>query len=120
WARNPWARNPWAWNGAACCWPGMDQEVEAREPGPTRVWDAVGGGAGQAGLSAAHHLRVRGVATLVLDANDRPGGAWQHRWDSLTMQDVHGVADLPGAPAPPRSTARANEVVPAYFADYEA
>ncbi len=85
-----------------------------------QVWDAIVIGAGQAGLSAAHHLRARGVRTFVLDANPRPGGAWQHRWDSLTMQDVHGVADLPDAPAPDRSTARANEAVPAYFAAYEA
>ena len=35
------------------------------------------------------------------------------------MEDVHGVADLPDAPAPGRSDARANVVVPAWFADYE-
>ncbi len=56
----------------------------------------------------------------MLDANPQPGGAWQHRWDSLTMQDVHGVADLPGEPAPPRSGKRANDAVPAYFGAYEA
>ncbi|MFC6696967.1 FAD-dependent oxidoreductase [Nocardioides daphniae] len=83
-------------------------------------WDAVVIGAGQAGLSAAHHLRRRGVPTLVLDGNDAPGGAWQHRWDSLRMDGVHGVADLPGAPAPPRGPQRANEVLPAWFAAYEA
>ncbi|CAM3457479.1 FAD-dependent oxidoreductase [Nocardioides dubius] len=84
-----------------------------------RIWDAVVIGAGQAGLSAAHHLVQRNVDTLVLDANPAPGGAWQHRWDSLTMDDVHGVADLPGAVAPPRGRSRANEAVPTYFADYE-
>jgi hypothetical protein len=36
----------------------------------------------------------------VLDVDDRPGGAWQHRWDSLSMDDVHGVADPPDAPVP--------------------
>jgi cation diffusion facilitator CzcD-associated flavoprotein CzcO len=76
-------------------------------------------GAGQAGLSASRHLARRGIDHLVLDADDRPGGAWQHRWDSLTMRDVHGVADLPDAPAPGRSDERANVVVPAWFADYE-
>ena len=81
-------------------------------------------GAGQAGLSAAYHLvrlgLVPGNDLLVLDANPAPGGAWQHRWSSLTMADVHGVAALPGVPeplAPPREPA--NLVVPAYFADYE-
>ncbi|WP_312008545.1 FAD-dependent oxidoreductase [Nocardioides alcanivorans] len=84
-----------------------------------QVWDVIVVGAGQAGLSAAHHLKVRGLETLVLDANEAPGGAWQHRWDSLTMADVHGVADLPDASAPPTSRERANRVVPGYFADYE-
>ncbi len=55
----------------------------------------------------------------MLDANHAPGGAWQHRWDSLGMDDVHGIADLPDALAPSRSSARANAVVPTYFADYE-
>ena len=78
-------------------------------------------GAGQAGLSAAYHLKRLGVGDLVvLDANDRPGGAWQHRWDTLTMEDVHGVADLPGAALPPHEgSVRANALVPAYFAGYE-
>jgi len=79
-------------------------------------------GAGQAGLSSAHHLLRRGLApfdqVVVLDADARAGGAWQHRWDSLTMSDVHGVAGLPGLDAP-SGAGRANEVVPAYFADYE-
>ena len=35
-----------------------------------------------------------------------PGGAWQHRWSSLSMDDVHGVADLPGSAAPGRLAAR--------------
>lgn len=76
-------------------------------------------GAGQAGLSASRHLARRGIEHVVLDANDAPGGAWQHRWDSLGMDDVHGVADLPDAAAPTASSQRANEIVPTYFADYE-
>jgi cation diffusion facilitator CzcD-associated flavoprotein CzcO len=78
-------------------------------------------GAGQAGLSAAHHLGRLGVGPfVVLDANDRPGGAWQHRWDSLTMSDVHGIAELPGMPVPEHDAADpANVVVPRYFGEYE-
>lgn len=83
------------------------------------VYDALVIGAGQAGLAASYHLRRLGIDHLVLDADERPGGAWQHRWDSLTMLDVHGVADLPSAPAPGRTADRANEVVPEYFARYE-
>ena len=57
--------------------------------------DTVVIGAGQAGLSASYHLSRLGLGHLVLDADEWPGGAWQHRWDSLTMRDVHGVAALP-------------------------
>ncbi|WP_067441644.1 NAD(P)-binding domain-containing protein [Nocardioides jensenii] len=83
------------------------------------ILDSLVIGAGQAGLSTSFHLRRLGLDHVVLDANPRAGGAWQHRWDSLTMADVHGVADLPDAPAPGRSHDRANEVVPSWFADYE-
>ena len=75
-------------------------------------------GAGQAGLSASYHLQRRGIDHVVLDAGATPGGAWQHRWDSLGMDDVHGVASLPGDDAP-RGPGRANAVVPASFAAYE-
>lgn len=85
-------------------------------------------GAGQAGLSAAYHLRRRGfepdpAATrsfVVLDAERSPGGAWQHRWESLRMETVNGIHELPGfavPPADPRASAR--DVLPAYFDEYE-
>src|SRR5882757_10944686 len=58
---------------------------------------------------------------VVLDRNPAPGGAWQHRWDSLTMHDVHGIANLPGVAVPESAgDERANEFVPQYFTDYEA
>ncbi len=78
-------------------------------------------GAGQAGLSAAHHLARLGVDRfVVLDANPQPGGAWQHRWPTLTMGDVHGVAALPGMALPPHDAETpARDVVPAYFRRYE-
>ncbi|PWN04767.1 pyridine nucleotide-disulfide oxidoreductase [Nocardioides silvaticus] len=84
-----------------------------------QVYDAVVIGAGQAGLSASYHLKRLGVDHVVLDANERAGGAWQHRWDSLSMDDVHGVADLPDSPAPSRGEDRANNVIPGWFGDYE-
>lgn len=39
--------------------------------------------------------------------------------DSLTMNDVHRVADLPGAPAPGASSTQSNKAIPDYFARYE-
>jgi cation diffusion facilitator CzcD-associated flavoprotein CzcO len=89
-------------------------------------------GAGQAGLSAAYHLRRRGLVPVsapeagargtfvVLDANAAPGGAWQHRWPSLRMATVNGIHELPGFPVPPADpTAASRDVLPAYFAAYE-
>jgi hypothetical protein len=83
------------------------------------ILDSVVIGAGQAGLSASYHLLRRDVAHVLLDADEHPGGAWQHRWDSLTMHDVHGVAALPDSVSPEGSAGRANQVVPAYFGGYE-
>ncbi len=82
-------------------------------------------GAGQAGLSAAYHLRRRGFAPydgfVVLDADAAPGGAWAHRSPSLRMATVHGFHDLPDFELPaPDPQAPAREVVPGYFAAYEA
>ena len=84
-----------------------------------RVHESIVIGAGQAGLASSYHLARLGIDHLVLDANPTPGGAWQHRWDSLTMDDVHGIADLPGAPAPAPSRGRANVVLADWFAAYE-
>lgn len=88
-------------------------------------------GAGQAGLSAAYHLQRRGFVParsasagdrtfVVLDAEEAPGGAWQHRWPSLKMGSVNGIYELPDYAVPsgdPQDPSRA--VLPAYFAAYE-
>ncbi len=92
--------------------------------GATNV-DVVVIGAGQAGLSAAYHLRRRGFPPydgfVVLDADPAPGGAWAHRSPSLRMATVHGFHDLPDFELPPPDPAApAREVVPGYFAAYEA
>jgi cation diffusion facilitator CzcD-associated flavoprotein CzcO len=106
----------------------------AQSAGPRVVdVDVVVVGAGQAGLSAAHHLRKAGFVAVgapdwdradrtfvVLDDNPRPGGAWQHRWPALTMGAAHRVHDLPGMTLPlSEDDRRANEAVPEYFAQYE-
>lgn len=84
------------------------------------MWESIVIGAGQAGLSTSFHLARLGVRHVVLDANPRAGGAWQHRWDALTMSDVHGVAELPDAPLPTvHGLEAANRFVPDYFTDYE-
>lgn len=88
-------------------------------------------GAGQAGLSAAYHLRRRGFAPavgrgaaersyVVLDAGAGPGGAWRHRWRSLRMSTVNGIFDLPGLAKPPLDRDEPSAAaVPRYFAAFE-
>lgn len=105
--------------------------MTAQVRGRAREVDVVVIGAGQAGLSAGYHLRRRGFVPadraaigdrtfVMLDGDAGPGGAWRHRWESLTMSTVNGIFGLPGAPVPEVDpTLPSREVLPAYFADYE-
>ncbi|WP_407571894.1 NAD(P)-binding domain-containing protein [Deinococcus altitudinis] len=108
-------------------------------PGTALKTDVVVIGAGQAGLSAAYHLRQLGLAPgrgyVVLDASAAPGGAWQHRWPTLTLSTVNRIHDLPGlafeqalnegpveTEAPdvlPATRVQARVAVPRYFRAYE-
>ena len=92
------------------------------------VTDVVVIGAGQAGLSAAHHLQRLGLEPvkqlIVLDDQPEAGGAWRHRWPSLTLSTVNRLHDLPGLPfadvvGSPGGEVQANRAVPEYFAAYE-
>ncbi|PFG27902.1 NAD(P)-binding domain-containing protein [Corynebacterium renale] len=77
-------------------------------------------GAGQAGLATAHEVLRRGITPLLVDANPAPGGAWLHRWPSLTLGRAHGIADLPGFPLDrPSRSIPASRVVSDYYAAYE-
>jgi cation diffusion facilitator CzcD-associated flavoprotein CzcO len=85
-------------------------------------------GAGQAGLSSAYYLKRRGMEPgkgfVVLDDAPRPGGAWQHRWSSLTLKNVNGVSDLPGmhfseACDLANKDTPVNTLVPEYYGQYE-
>ncbi|MER5601427.1 NAD(P)-binding domain-containing protein [Streptomyces sp. NPDC002265] len=81
-------------------------------------------GAGQAGLSAAYHLRRAGFRPehdfVVLDHSTGPGGAWQFRWPTLTYGKVHGMHALPGMELTDADPARpSSEVISAYFDRYE-
>lgn len=86
--------------------------------------DVVVIGAGQAGLSAAYYLARHGLVAetdfVVLDANPAPGGAWLHRWPSLTLGGAHGIHDLPGMKRPPSDPREpASAVVSSYYGSYE-
>ncbi|GAA3826451.1 flavin-containing monooxygenase [Streptomyces phyllanthi] len=88
-------------------------------------------GGGQSGLSAGYHLKRRGFTSaltdpdgdrtfVVLDAEPAAGGAWRHRWESLRMNTVNGIFDLPDFPQPPVDPDEPSRTaVPRYFAAFE-
>ena len=57
-------------------------------------------GGGQAGLSAGYHLQRRGVPFIILDACERVGDPWRHRWNSLRLFTPARFAGLDGMPFP--------------------
>jgi putative flavoprotein involved in K+ transport len=75
---------------------------------PGRPLDVVVVGAGQAGLAVAYYLRRAGFAphrdVVVLDANERPGGAWQHLWPSMRLFSPPAFSSLPGWMMPAADT----------------
>ncbi|MFD1165928.1 NAD(P)-binding domain-containing protein [Sphingobacterium daejeonense] len=85
-------------------------------------------GAGQAGLSAAYYLKKEGIEPgkgfVVLDDEIGAGGAWQLRWNSLTLSNVNGINDLPGmgfseAVNKDDKELQANVALPQYYEKYE-
>jgi putative flavoprotein involved in K+ transport len=68
-------------------------------------FDTVVIGGGQAGLSAGYHLRKAGRSFVILDANERIGDSWRHRYDSLRLFTPARYAGLPGGRFPGRGSA---------------
>ena len=64
------------------------------------TYDCIVVGGGQSGLATGYYLRRQKLDFLILDANDSPGGAWQHVWDSLTLFSDAQSSTLPGWPMP--------------------
>ncbi|HWX49976.1 MAG TPA: NAD(P)-binding domain-containing protein [Roseomonas sp.] len=63
--------------------------------------DVVVIGGGQSGLAAGYFLRRGDIDFEILDAHDRPGGAWPDAWDSLRLFSPAQMSSLPGWPMPP-------------------
>lgn len=83
-------------------------------------------GGGQAGLSVAYFLHRFGLGDRyqILDHYAHPGGAWQHRWPTLTLAAANRVHDLPGhglveALGVDCDAFPARTAVPEYFGKYE-
>ena len=59
-------------------------------------YDVVIVGAGQAGIAMGYYLKQEGLSFLLIDANDRVGDAWRHRYDSLVLFTPRKYSTLPG------------------------
>ncbi|BBK40658.1 monooxygenase [Allostella vacuolata] len=53
-------------------------------------------GGGQSGLAVGYFLRRLDLDFEILDAHDRPGGAWPDMWDSLRLFSPAQWSSLPG------------------------
>ncbi len=58
--------------------------------------DVVVIGGGQAGLAMGFYLRRTQLSWTILDAQERPGGAWPRTWDSLRLFSPARFSSLPG------------------------
>jgi putative flavoprotein involved in K+ transport len=59
-------------------------------------FDTVVIGAGQAGLAAGYYLKQAGWSFVIVDANERIGGSWRRRYDSLNLFTPSWAVKLPG------------------------
>lgn len=89
--------------------------------GHPRAVDVLVIGGGQAGLAAGYYLRRAKADFVILDAQERPGGAWRHAWPSLRLFSPAQYSSLPGRmmPAPPGGGYPSAEDTVAYLTDYE-
>lgn len=67
--------------------------------------DVVVVGGGQAGLATGFYLQRAGLVPgrdlVIVDAADRPGGAWPRTWDGLRLFSPASFSSLPGWMMPP-------------------
>lgn len=74
----------------------MNQTRRPRAPADQTSVDVVVIGGGQAGLAVGFYLRRTEPSFVILDARERPGGAWLHGWDSLRLFSPARYSSLPG------------------------
>lgn len=58
-------------------------------------------GGGQAALAVAYFLRRTGRSFVIIDAEDAPGGAWRHGWNSLRLFSPSTWSSIAGWMMPP-------------------
>lgn len=70
--------------------------VDTSKQSPSKIYDCVIVGAGQAGLSSAGRLEALGVSSyVVLDRNDKIGDNWMNRYDSARLHTSREFSHLP-------------------------
>jgi len=62
----------------------------------SEVFDVIVIGGGQSGLACGYYLRRTKLNYLILDEQQKPGGAWNHTWDSLKLFSPADHSSLPG------------------------
>ncbi|PMZ87078.1 MULTISPECIES: ArsO family NAD(P)H-dependent flavin-containing monooxygenase [unclassified Pseudomonas] len=67
----------------------------------TSPLDVVIIGGGQSGLAVAYFLRRTHLSFVILDAQEEPGGAWRHGWNSLRLFSPSTWSSIPGWMMPP-------------------
>ena len=75
----------------------------------TETFETIVIGGGQAGLSAGYELHRAGRSFVILDANERVGDAWRHRYDSLRLFTPARYSGLRGWRFPANSSATATK-----------
>ena len=60
------------------------------------ILDGIVIGGGQSGLASGYYLRRHKLNFLILDKEEKCGGAWLHAWDSLTLFSPAEHSSLPG------------------------
>lgn len=61
-----------------------------------KIYDLIIIGGGQSALACGYYLRRTDLDYIILDNQEKCGGAWQHGWDSLTLFSPAEHSSLPG------------------------
>ena len=97
-----------------------EHEARAERVATPRDVDVIVIGGGQSALAVAYYLRRAPLTFVVLDAGDRPGGAWNRTWESLRLFSPAQWSSLPGRLMPGGTSyyPHRDEAL-AYLTDYE-
>lgn len=96
------------------------QNDQVGELDDTNFYDVVVIGGGQAGLSLGFYLRRSGLHYIILDSQEKAGGAWLRGWNSLKLFSPAQWSSLPGwlFPGKPDRYPDRDEVI-SYLQQYE-